>query len=197
MHKDSSCDYDTAVSTQNAESGINTLKGMRNKCYSLDDVVEQHDNKATVLEHAFSHDDSRQAKRMESILMQCVSLQQDNANDNVWNPFLFHNSKEVSEVLQTAYYCCDQEPMSRTTELCTGIICYDIVGVQSFSDMLFCICPAEYQHVKNKYMVYCQMSLESPSKSFLFTGFNFDSNEKKDFDQACHSVFCQILSIVF
>jgi len=109
MHKDSSHDYDTAVSTQNAESGINTLKGMRNKCYFLDNVVEQHDNKATVLEQAFSHDDSRQAKRMESILMQCVAL---HSNDNIWNPFLFHNSKEVSEVLQTAYFCHDQECMS-------------------------------------------------------------------------------------
>jgi len=52
--------------------------------------------------------------------MQCVALQQDNANNNVWNPFLFHDNEEVSEVLQTAYYCCDHEHMSRTTELCTG-----------------------------------------------------------------------------
>jgi len=63
--------------------------------------------------------------------------------------------------------------------------------------MLFCTCPAEYQHVKNKYTVYCQMSLESPSESFFWTGFNFDRNEKKDFDQACCSVLCQILNIVF
>jgi len=58
MQKESSRDYGNVVSTRNAASGIDTIKGQHNKSYCSSDVAEQQQQKQTTLEKAFRHDDS-------------------------------------------------------------------------------------------------------------------------------------------
>jgi len=131
MHKDSTRDYETAGSTRNAANGINTVKGQRNKCYSLTDVAEQQDKEATTLEKAFSHRDSNRTHKLDAIMSRCIHVKQTNNDNNFWNPFLKDASEDVTDVLETTCFCHDHKRMARTTEICNQIICCDVVGIQS------------------------------------------------------------------
>jgi len=74
MHKDSTCDYTTAVSTWNAASGIDTIKGQQNKSYCASDLAQQQHHDWMMLEQTFSHNDTV-----------CVSEENNGKNWFLWN----------------------------------------------------------------------------------------------------------------
>ncbi len=63
MLKDNTRAYSTAVSTQNAASSIDTIKGTQNKSYCASDITEQKNHEQTTLEKAFHHNDSLREKK--------------------------------------------------------------------------------------------------------------------------------------
>jgi len=70
MHKDSTHDYTTAVSTQNAASGIDTIKGQQNKSYCASDLAQQQHHDQTTLEQTFNCNDTAcQRKTMEKLVL--------------------------------------------------------------------------------------------------------------------------------
>jgi len=195
MHKDNTRDYGTVVSTRNASSGSDIIKAQRNKCYSALDIAEEQGCKETTIEQALYHHDSRREKKMQSIIAGHLTVAQDEYVS--WSPFLFDESEEATGVLDMANYCIDANRLARSRELCFQIIQSNFVGVQNFSDMLCSDSQSEYHPIKDMFMVYCQMGLESPSESFLTTIFDFTSCEKQEFDKSCRTVFRTILNIVY
>jgi len=107
MLKDNTRAYAIAVSTQNAASSLDAIKGTRNKSYCASDVAEQKESEQTTLEKAFHHNDSMR----ENIVNGKVSSRMTvSCNDQQsWNPFLWCENDEIGSVLDSRFACKDHK----------------------------------------------------------------------------------------
>jgi len=195
MRKESCHDYGTVVSTRNAASGLDCIKGQRNKSYSLADVAQQYKQEQTTLEIAFSRNDSMREHKVAEMYGKRASIQ---SNDTyMWSLFLLDEIDRAENLLELTVRCNNKMRQNRVKQLCTEMISFTFNGVQSLTDMLCTPCHTEYSPLRDLFTVYCRMCICTPSEHFMAALFDLNHEEEEEFSLACRSVFRKLLNIVY